>query len=86
MKMVEALQSKMSDEIEFDQQITKKNKFEKLIDAIKNNNSLEMTYVINAFPRLEIGATLDKLKKRRKYKKYPGYDVAISKLEWRRSH
>jgi hypothetical protein len=77
----------MGDEIDTPQNVTRKNRFSKLLDAIKNNDTLAMTYIVNEFPRLEIGTTLDKLKKRKsKYRKYPGYDVAISKLEWRRSH
>lgn len=86
MKMSEALQTKTGDEIDVGQEVTKKNKFEKLIDAMKKDDSMAMTYIINAFPRLEIGSTLDKLNKRKKYKKYPGYDTAVSKLKRRRSH
>lgn len=86
MKLQEVLATDMGDEIDSGEEVTKKNKFDKLIKAIKKDDSLAMTYIVNMFPRIEIGSVLDKLKKRKKYKKYPGYDVAISKLEWRRSH
>jgi peroxiredoxin len=86
MKFNEALQTAIGDEIDVGQDATKKNKFEKLLNSIKKNDTLAMTHIVNIFPRIEIGQTLDKLRKRKKYKKYPGYDVAISKLEWRRSH
>lgn len=83
----EGLPFDMGDEIDTPQNVTKKNRFNKLLKAIKDNDTLAMTYIVNEFPRIQIGYTLDKLKKRRsKYKKYPGYDVAVSKLEWRRSH
>jgi hypothetical protein len=84
MKLEEVLDTKMGNEIEIPSEEPKK-KFDKLVDAIKEDDSLKMTYIINQFPRIKIASVLDKLK-RQKYKKYPGIDTAISKLKWRRSH
>jgi hypothetical protein len=62
---------------------SKKNSFNKLIKAMKDGDSLTITHIINNFSRFKIQSVLDKLK-RSKYKKYPGYEVAVSKLKWRR--
>lgn len=85
MRIEEALQTDYGADANELPQTTKKNRFEKLIGAIKNNDSLSMTQIIHDIPRSAITSTIDKLK-RYKYKKYPGTEIAISKLKWRRGY
>ena len=61
----------------------KKNSFNKLVGAMKDGDSMSITHIVDSFPRIKIKPILDKLS-RYKYKKYPGYEIAISKLKWRR--
>lgn len=80
----ETMQTDYGEEADELPQTTKKNRFEKLVQAIKNNDTLAMTQIIHDIPRVALSSTLDKLK-RYKYKKYPATEVAISKIKWRRS-
>jgi len=62
--------------------LTPKNKFEKLILAIKKDDVMNMANIINLFPRSSIRDVIWKLG-RYKYKRYPATKVAIEKLKWR---
>lgn len=85
MKLKEAMQIHYGPEADELPVTTKKNRFDKLIDAIKKNDTLAMTQIIHDIPRTALSSTLKKLK-RYKYEKYPATEVAISKIKWRRSY
>lgn len=85
MKIEEALQTDYGQDADKLPETTKANRFDKLVSAIKSNDSLALTQIIHDIPRSAISSTIDKLK-RYKYKKYQGTEVAISKLKWRRGH
>lgn len=84
MNLKEALQTQKDDKADVLPNTTKKNRFEKLIEAIKNNDTLAMTQIVHDIPRTALTSTLKKLQ-RYKYKKYPATEVAISKIKWWRS-
>lgn len=85
MEFNEALQTDYGSEADELPQTTKKNRFDKLVSAIKKNDTLALTQIIHDMSRSALSATLDKLGRPR-YKKYPATEVAISKIKWRRSY
>lgn len=52
---------------------------------LRRGTPMEITLAVNQVPRIDIGTLLYKLQKSR-YKKYPGTEIAISKLKWRRGY
>lgn len=84
MNFNEALETDYGKEADKLPETTKENRFEKLVAAIKKNDTLALTQIIHDIPRSALSATLDKLRRSR-YKKYPATEVAISKIKWRRS-
>jgi len=52
---------------------------------LRRGTPMEITLAVNQIPRIDIGNLLTKLGRSR-YKKYPGTEVAISKLKWRRGY
>lgn len=52
---------------------------------LRRGTPMEITLAVNKVPRIDIGDLLNKLGRSR-YKKYPGTEVAISKLKWRRGY
>lgn len=52
---------------------------------LKRATPMEITLAVNKVPRIDIGSLIHKLGRSR-YKQYPGTEVAISKLKWRRGY
>ena len=73
-------------DVETDEKSKKeKTKMDRWGSILKKGNPLSITYAVNKVPRIEIESMIRKLNRSR-YKKYPGTEIAISKLKWRRGY
>jgi len=72
-------------DVDTDEKSKSKGKMDKWGTTLKKGNPLSITYAVNKVPRIEIGSLISKLGRSR-YKKYPGTEIAISKLKWRRGY
>ncbi len=63
--------------------VGKTKKMEKWTKLLTKGDPLPITYAVNAVPRIEVEAMIQKLLKPG-YSKLKGTETAISKLKWRR--